>query len=409
MSEETKERRAYRICPCSSYDAEVIQSWLEDLSREGLLLEKEGFFGGIFTFLHAAPQRAVYRLEPVQKKGSIFDDINQPEPEILELSEQLGWEFLVRYGMFYIFRSTDPHPRELHTDLEVQTIALDAVRKRQRSTLLCSVAMVCSWFFLRSYGFRYIFRNAITISPVYTAAYLLFILWLVLDPIRALVQLHTYRKRLLAGDALTRKSDWKHRSSMHIFYRVMPAVLVLLIIICPLSTLIRTAERTPLEDYSTDPPFVTVADMIPDGKYENPGRTIGDYNTMLLWSTSLAPTNIEWDEQAKVTGADGSVYSGILHIDYHDTLSPWLAEGLFQDYYTYEVNRYSGKRFEDLESPQVAADDIRVFSSYGILHILLRQDDVVLHATVLLTDQEENPLWEEWAVATAQRLANGGA
>ena len=116
MNKEQKERRAYRICPCSAYDVEGIQTWLEDLAREGLLLEKEGFFGGIFTFLKTTPQRATYRLEPIQKKQSFFDDINRPEPDIIELSGQLGWDFLVRYGIFYIYRSTDPHPRELHKD-----------------------------------------------------------------------------------------------------------------------------------------------------------------------------------------------------------------------------------------------------------------------------------------------------
>ena len=408
MNEEQKERRAYRICPCSAYDVEGIQTWLEDLAQEGLLLEREGFFGGIFTFLKATPQRATYRLEPIQKKQRFFDDINYPDPDIIELSGQLGWEFLVRYGIFYIYRSTDLYPRELHTDLEVQNIALDTVRKRQQGTLIWTAALVCSWFFLRTYGFRYVFRSAITISAVYTAAYLLFILWLVLDPIRALVQLYAYRKRLCGGEPLTRKSDWKHRSTLHILYRVMPVVLVLLIIICPLSTLIRTAERIPVKEYSVDPPFVTIADMIPGGSYENPGRIMGNYNTLLQWSTALSPVNIEWDEQAKVTGTNGVVCSGVLHVDYHETLAPWLAEGLFRDYYDYEANRYHGKRFWDWDAPPVPVDDIRVFSSYGILHILLRQSNTVLHATLILEDESRNDLWERWAILAAQHLAKGG-
>lgn len=404
MTEATKERRAYRICPCSAYDVEGIQTWLEDLAREGLLLEKEGFFGGIFTFLKTTPQRATYRLEPVQKKQSFFADINYPEPDIIELSGQLGWDFLVRYGIFYIYRSTAPYPRELHTDLEVQNIALDTVRKRQQSTLLWTAALVCSWFFLQAYGFRYVFRNAITVSVVYTVAYLLFILWFVLDPIRALAQLHAYRKRLCAGEPLTRKSDWKHRSTLHIFYRVLPVILVLLIVSFPLATLIQTADRIPIEEYTANPPFVTIEDMIPGGIYENSGNIMGDYNTLLQWSTALAPVNIEWDEDASVRDNIGNVCSGILHVDYHETLAPWLAEGLFRDYYDYEANRYHGKNFEDLDAPQIPADEIRVFRSYGILHILLRQNHVVLHATVLLKDQAKNDLWESWAVTAANQL-----
>ena len=188
---------------------------------------------------------------------------------------------------------------------------------------------------------------------------------------------------------------------------LLAAVVVLLIIICPFSTLIRTAERTPVKEYSVDPPFVTIADMIPGGSYENPGRIMGNYNTLLQWSTALSPVNIEWDEQAKVTGTNGVVCSGVLHVDYHETLAPWLAEGLFRDYYDYEANRYHGKRFWDWDAPPVPVDDIRVFSSYGILHILLRQSNTVLHATLILEDESRNDLWERWAILAAQHLAKG--
>jgi len=372
------------------------------------VLEQDGFFAGIFTFLRQAPQQTVYRLEAVSKKRSFFDDNNNPEREMLALSAQLGWEYVVRYGMFYIYRSTESHPRELHTDPAVQAMALEAVRKQQRSSLILSVVLVCSWFFLRTYGFRYLFRNAVTVSVLYTAAYLLFILWLLLDPIRVLWQLHTYRKRLLAGDALTRKTDWKRRSARHILYRILPVFLALLIILCPLSILVRTGERIPLVEYTADPPFITIADMIPGGSYENPGYTMGDYNTLLQWSTTLSPVNIEWDEQAKVTGTNGAVCSGVLHVDYHETLTPWLAEGLFRDYYDYEANRYHGKRFWDWDAPPVPVDDIRVFASYGVLHILLRQSNIVLHATLILADEARNDLWERWTILAAQHLAKGG-
>ena len=43
-------RYAYRICPCFSYDVEGIQTWLEDMATQGLVLEADGTFLGIFTF-----------------------------------------------------------------------------------------------------------------------------------------------------------------------------------------------------------------------------------------------------------------------------------------------------------------------------------------------------------------------
>ena len=38
MSDENI-RYAYRICPCFSYDIEGIQTWLEDMASQGLVLE----------------------------------------------------------------------------------------------------------------------------------------------------------------------------------------------------------------------------------------------------------------------------------------------------------------------------------------------------------------------------------
>ena len=54
----------------------------------------------------------------------------------MELGKKYDWEYVARRKDFYIYRSFDPCARELNTDPEVQALALNAVKKRQRGTVL---------------------------------------------------------------------------------------------------------------------------------------------------------------------------------------------------------------------------------------------------------------------------------
>lgn len=409
MTEEATVRRAYRICPCSSWDVEGIQSWLEDMAQEGLILETDGVFMGIFSFIRTTPKGMIYRLEAVQKEPGFFDNPNfSPDAELLELSEELGWEYVLRYGMFHIYRSDASHPRELHTDPVVHAIAIDALRKRQRNSLIRAMIMVILWFVIPVYGHRYLFRNAATIGTIFVAAYLAFIAWTLIEPIRIVVQLKRYKKRLAKGEPLTRSADWRRHAATHTLFRLFPVLITTILLLSPLAVLITEAESTPLEEFDADPPFVTIQDLLPAGEYDRTGTSMGDYNTMRQWSTAVSQ-NMEWQEWASVRASDGRAYSGILRIDYHETVSPWIAEGLFNDYYNYELRRYGTERFSDLDAPVAGLDGCRAYSSYGIIHILMRQGNIVLHATVLLEDEHDNAVWEDWAILAAQQLAQGGA
>ena len=88
-------KKALRICPCNSYDIEGIQSWLEDLSMDGLRLEKDGYFGGVFTFLRTTPKKVIYRLVPVKKENSTLFDENDPDSDEVERWAGSIWSVMV--------------------------------------------------------------------------------------------------------------------------------------------------------------------------------------------------------------------------------------------------------------------------------------------------------------------------
>ena len=94
-------RKAYRLPPCPAYDVEGVESWLSDLAREGLFLERDGIFAGVMSFERRAPQTVRYRLEAVQHRpGFLEGPPGAPEEDLIALYAGYGWEYLLKYGDF---------------------------------------------------------------------------------------------------------------------------------------------------------------------------------------------------------------------------------------------------------------------------------------------------------------------
>lgn len=132
-----KSRRStvYRLPPCPAYDIEGTESWLSDLAEEGLFLEKDGFLFGFASFRRGEGKQRRYRLEAAPQPTGLFSDQDRPDEEAEELSRLAGWEYIASRGDFYIFATDDPQAAELNTDPQVQALALENVRRRQRQTL----------------------------------------------------------------------------------------------------------------------------------------------------------------------------------------------------------------------------------------------------------------------------------
>ena len=64
-------QHVYRLVPCPEYDIAGIETWLSDLSEEGLFLTQDGIMAGIAVFEYQKPQRMRYRLEAAQKSTSM--------------------------------------------------------------------------------------------------------------------------------------------------------------------------------------------------------------------------------------------------------------------------------------------------------------------------------------------------
>ena len=401
MTEESI-RYAYRICPCFSHDIEGIQTWLEDLAAEGLLLEADGIFLGLYTFQKTAPKKVRYRLVPVkQKKGFFSDTADGPEEEEQAFSAQCGWEYLVRCGSFYIYRATDSGARPLHTDPAVHAMAIQAVKKRQWHTVISELLWLLIWFGLgRSRGPSLFITAALT-GPMHLLCTFGLIAWVAGSMLVFFLRLTRYQKRLRDGDALERRVDWKRAAPRVLCAKLVPWILALGLLITWGISLKRSSEPLNLDQWERDVPFACAAELFP-GLQPDRSASMGDYNTVLAYSTSLAD-NYEWNELANVTTQDGS-YHCILRIKCHVTGSEFFARGIADNYYHYEAGRYHGKRFQDLQAPDTGLDSVRVFSSYGVLHVLIQHENTVIDAVISITDGQQNNLWHLWLEATAQKL-----
>jgi len=400
MTVEGKARHVYRLCPCFSHDIEGIQTWLEDLAMEGLFLEPYGRTLSVFTFRRDTPRKALYRLEAWETRGSV-SAADGPDWDMRETFSQMGWEFLVNFGSFHIYRSFDPNARELNTDPAVQALTLNTLKKSQRSTAVLTVADVLLLLFLSSSPGVYLWRLAVIAGPFLPLSAIGIFLWAFISSLFSTIRLQRYQKRLRNGESLTARTQWKSTAHLARCARLLPGLLILTAIVslCIFGT--KASVRQPVEECREPMPFATLEEIFPDGNFDRTG-IFDDYNTFVSYDTLLA-SNCEWNEFSYITQEEGTYYC-LVRLEYHETSAPWLAKRTARDYYRYELRRYSGKRFEDVPAPETAFDTVYVFRSYGILHVVVQEDHTVAHATLHMEDPSKNPCWELWLRAMEEKL-----
>lgn len=393
---------AHRLPPCPDYDIAGVASWLEDLAKEGLLLDKDTPFFGFYTFVRTAPQTARYRLEPAAKAQTFWDgDPGKPREEAQSLYEALGWEYVTRYGDFFIYRSFDPQARELHTDPEIQAMALNVIKKRQRSTLLSEILLVAV------YGCFGVLRYpaGITIAmglPVALVLYIFF-LTMVIRPAYILWKLQILRKQLLRGEAIHRKKDWKSHALRRRVLRLVPGILFGLVLLFSLAAkIVDETQEILLEDFSGDPPFVTIGDLNPDGTYQQ--KSLNYANRMRQWRSWPFVDNWEWYEFASIVLSDGTAVSGPLDVKYSKALSPVLAEQFARELMAYAD---SGKYFTEAVPLETGTPEVKAYryqGKYGLDTVLLICDTVVIEAQVLVDNATGESAAELWTDLTVQKL-----
>ncbi len=403
MSGNNEEKKTYyRLAPCPSYDVEGMESWLEDLAEEGLFLTSDGFFCGFGFFHKEEPRKVKYRLQAKSSHGSFVTDGYEPLKEEMELSRELGWEFVVSHGEFFIYRSLEENVRELNSDPEVQAITLKEVKKRQFS----SITTCLIWFILYPLAKK---NGAFLVPMFYMKTWFYFFtfglaFWFVFSSVWKFVYYTKLYKKLKRGEQLNREKDWKKKAW------IQPVKTILVIVLCctwgcfVLANIHRTVlfeDEIPLKDYTGNPPFATMADIAPGKPYEI--KPMGYSNTVVEWSDVLSPVNYIWEEIAEVwITEDRSVY-GLWDVNYHEVRWPWMAKLVAKDYMRMDKER-------DFEI--IGELDLGVDYAMAYIDDIHMEKIVICHGNKVLSGtfheysggQENYFTMEEWAQIMADSI-----
>lgn len=393
MAEKVKKR--HLIEPCPSYDVERIESWLQDMAKDGWVLEgQSAYWLGFFTFVKTEPQKIRYRLEPKTDRHSDF--LNSPDEDAVELYKEYGWEFVTQFHYFYIYRTSDPNARELNTDYAVQATALKQIKRNTVSALINQVIIFVFWI---PRWINEAFRMLVSFDWSVFPAFCLMVITAVTIAIKDYFHIRKLRKQLNNNIPLDHNKPWRKHANRKRAGKIAVVLLYAYVIIALLvsctGTMSRSYEHTPVEEFPGDPPFVTCADM---GEFTK-SKFLDGYNAYNQYSTMFGPTIIEWKEYGTLLTEDGIPFYGGIQIDYYETRSPWLARGLV-DNFLYEHEKHKG--FQIVTPPDIDVDYVICYD-YLYPVVLIQHENIFIRAIVSLEYQDENAV-EEWALLMAARL-----
>ena len=394
-----------RFPPCPIYDVEGIESWLEDLAKQGLILTKGGLFCGFAEFERDEPKPMRYRLQPWPKKRKLTDD-SGPTAEAVELAEEYGWTYLCDMGEYAVFACEDPNARELDTDPQVQAENFRHAYKRKRNAmisttvfLLLLLGLIC-WLGPVSYELS---------KPVWYIA-MTDLVWLVYPFVafHEMKHLRKLKEKLSLGETLSRKKDWKKDRYLH---WLSAALSILLYFALLTGTFVENFVEwedsywQPVAEYEGDLPFPTMEDLAGGGTHNAYNWSVDHNNEVAIRSTLTAKTQMTFEQFGSITNNGETLLDGSLWIEYYDMRTEWLAKELFREIRfkdSLNIGRYI--RYEDLEDPDLSVDQVDAYADhYPIL--LLRQGTQVLKVRMSQHNQDCYIPLDQWAATVAKIFA----
>jgi hypothetical protein len=392
----------YRLPPCPSYDIEGTQSWLESLAEKGLFLSEEGISDSLLRFDAAEGKRVRYRMDAAPADTGLLSPGAEPEQEAVEIAAASGWKYLRKYGQFHLYLCADDTAPELNTDPAVQAMALQLVRKRERSSAFQPLFWMI--FYLVFYGFSCPLLMTITAGLPLVTLGLLFCLSLTAGSVHRLIVLRRLHKRLTAGESLGRK-DWGKTAARYRIGRgagLLVSILFLIGLMCYIGDDLSDTREIPLADYTGTIPCATMADMGTDFVLDETGYR---GSAITVYSSPLAPTALSLRQYGSVTLSDGRRISGVFYIDYYEAASDRLADELVKE--QLRADRKGWKyTCTPLDLPDLPVEyafayttDLEVFPI-----VLLQNGNRVLHVQFFQWGDYEHLSVSEWASFFAESI-----
>lgn len=407
MEEGKTVKTIQRLIPCPVYDVSGMECWLEEMAEQGWMLQKDGFFCGIATFEQSEARAVQYRLAAAEKSTSMWADNNgDPAEEELEINEAFGWEYVAKRGEFHIYRCSNPVGRELHTDKEVQALAMDAMKSRQWDSIIRCLMWGIVYPYVTLHG--NIMLAMVGIGTIPVGFMILAVLSLVAVPMVNAVKLIRLRKKVSEGEPFGsgkgwRKGIWK-QCAVNVL-RLCAVVYAVVFLVSVWNDKMMREEYISLTEYTEEVPFRTAEDIFGLGEVELVSTVWNseETNTVRKWSDILSPVNYEWVERGDVDAPDGSQLYGSLDVTYHEAKGGWIARRLV-DEYARKAKKTGIYEPMDLELPGM--DEVVAFSSVvQSNHIILRKGKKVLCVTFYSSGNDAvKPGLSEWAKKMSESI-----
>jgi len=373
------------LIPCAMWDMERLESWLEDMALEGWYLRQDGIFAGFASFEKVAPRKVRYRLEITPKKRGIMQDSSDtPDDEALSISESMGWQFVASHWQYYIYRCEDETASELHTDPELLSESINALRKRELSSIITLLFWICIYPLLKTWGET--LRMIISLGTPLSALILLYIAWEATAALTKYLHLRKLRVKLREKGSLDRGLDWKKG---HIAKRVLRNFSIVLLIAILTLGLIRWKNDESLYE-AVDPdkiPFALPGDIYPDAEVSYVDGVIE--SRMRIRSDFLSPEIISVKTMCEINDERGRFDTFII-ANYYEMRTEGLAKSLYG-----EMRRQAprARHYSELEYPELSTDEEFYYIDISPT-VILRKGNKVLRVTFsIYSDRIEPELW----------------
>lgn len=385
-------RYVYRFPPCPIFDTEATESWLEELSRQGLILSQDGFCLRALAFQKTNPHPMRYRLQPLPRAKFLMDRV--PDETVVELAQEYGWEYRCNLQDYAVFCTDNPQARELDTDSQIQALPIRRLYRNKLLHALLALAVLLGTFaFLIYEGFLSWMADH---SIWYCASFfVLDILFCVLT----LQELRTLRRlirKLECGDCPDRKKDWRTGRILHLACIVFSLAILLVFWVSYYGDLLfKDHAQVPFETYSGSIPFASLSDY---ANLSNPSEeSVLDLTSNTIASTVTLPASrrIQLKQYGSVCG--GLQIDVSLTVTYYELRTQWLAEALFREL---QENVLRRDRHTPLSIPALPTDAAYAYSDH-VPCLLLRQGRHVLWVQFSQWG-EEKLATDQWAQITAE-------
>ncbi len=394
-----KKKLIHKLPPYPSYDIENLEIWLEKMASQGWHLIHDGFMLGCATFERGKEEKVRYRFEASMKSTSMWADNNgEPEEEAVELNSFYGWEYVTKWKEFYVYRSKEIGSRELHTDPQVQALALREVCKRSSSKvfMLLFYLIIYPIFLIRNT----FFLTLIEVGTGFMVVGMLLGAWLIFDSIKEYNYLNKMKKRLQNGESLVREEkEKKINATLKDICRIVVLIVWLFMLFTNKNNILIRRKTMPLKEDLTFP-FATMIDFVEKSiGYQSEFK---DMNKFSSWSDWLAPVNVIYSEHATIKISEDSAISGGLQIEYHELINSWLAQRVAQEYVEKDKkNRY----FEEVECVGLDVDySVTYLNELHFETVVLREGNKVIHAWFYNVSPTSELEFKEWVECVANHI-----